>query len=129
MYEKVTLDNGLRLITAAMPATRSVAINFFIGTGSRYENDAEAGVSHFIEHMCFKGTSGGPLVEQTFDDAALEQVLLHQFGDVLGLDFLVENAFGIDDGDGADLAHAHATGGDNLDLARQAVALQFALES
>jgi len=56
LYEKVTLDNGLRLITAAMPATRSVSINFFIGTGSRYENDAEAGVSHFIEHMCFKGT-------------------------------------------------------------------------
>ncbi len=60
MYEKVTLDNGLRLITAPMPATRSVAINFFIGTGSRYEKDAEAGVSHFIEHMCFKGTAKRP---------------------------------------------------------------------
>ena len=60
MYEKVTLDNGLRLITAPMPATMSVAINFFIGTGSRYETDAEAGVSHFIEHMCFKGTKKRP---------------------------------------------------------------------
>jgi predicted Zn-dependent peptidase len=60
LYEKVTLDNGLRLITAAMPSTRSVAINFFIGTGSRYENDAEAGVSHFVEHMCFKGTAKRP---------------------------------------------------------------------
>ena len=60
MYEKVTLDNGLRLITSVMPSTRSVAINFFIGTGSRYESDAEAGISHFIEHMCFKGTEKRP---------------------------------------------------------------------
>ncbi len=60
MYEKVTLDNGLRLITSSMPSTRSVAINFFIGTGSRYENDTEAGVSHFIEHICFKGTEKRP---------------------------------------------------------------------
>jgi predicted Zn-dependent peptidase len=60
LYEKVTLDNGLRLITSPMPSTMSVAINFFIGTGSRYETDAEAGVSHFIEHMCFKGTKKRP---------------------------------------------------------------------
>jgi len=60
LYEKVTLDNGLRLITSVMPSTRSVAINFFIGTGSRYESDAEAGISHFIEHICFKGTEKRP---------------------------------------------------------------------
>ncbi len=60
MYEKATLDNGLRLITAAMPHTRSVSIGFFIGTGSRYETDAQAGVSHFIEHVCFKGTARRP---------------------------------------------------------------------
>jgi predicted Zn-dependent peptidase len=60
LYEKVTLDNGLRLITSSMPSTRSVAISFFIGTGSRYENDTEAGVSHFIEHICFKGTEKRP---------------------------------------------------------------------
>ena len=60
MYDKTTLDNGLRLITAAMPHTRSVSIGFFIGTGSRYETDAQAGVSHFIEHVCFKGTKTRP---------------------------------------------------------------------
>ncbi len=60
MYEKVTLDNGLRLITAPMPHTRSVAINFFIGTGSRYENEEQCGISHFIEHVCFKGTEKYP---------------------------------------------------------------------
>ena len=56
MYEKTILDNGLRLITVSMPHTRSVSINVFIGTGSRYETDANAGIAHFIEHLCFKGT-------------------------------------------------------------------------
>ena len=56
MYEKITLDNGLRLITSEMPHTRSVSVVFFLGVGSRYETDSVAGVSHFIEHLCFKGT-------------------------------------------------------------------------
>jgi predicted Zn-dependent peptidase len=60
LYQKVTLDNGLRLVTEAMPHTRSVSIGFFIGTGSRYETDKQAGISHFIEHLCFKGTSKRP---------------------------------------------------------------------
>jgi len=60
MYQKTTLDNGIRLITAAMPHTRSVSISFFIGTGSRYETEAQAGISHFIEHLCFKGTGARP---------------------------------------------------------------------
>jgi predicted Zn-dependent peptidase len=60
LYKKVTLDNGLRLITAEMPHTRSVAINFFIGAGSRYETEKQAGISHFIEHVCFKGTEKRP---------------------------------------------------------------------
>ena len=60
MYEKTILDNGLRLVTAAMPHTRAVSIGIFIGTGSRYETDAQAGISHFIEHLCFKGTPTHP---------------------------------------------------------------------
>ncbi len=56
MYQKVTLNNGLRIITANMPHTRSVSICIFIGTGSRYETEVQAGTSHFIEHMLFKGT-------------------------------------------------------------------------
>jgi len=39
-----------------MPHTRSVCVSLFIGTGSRYETDPEAGISHFIEHLLFKGT-------------------------------------------------------------------------
>ena len=54
------MDNGLRLVTAEMPHARSVSISFFIGTGSRYETGEQAGVSHFIEHLCFKGTPKRP---------------------------------------------------------------------
>jgi len=60
VYETIILDNGLRLITTPMPHTRSVAISFYIGTGSRYETEAQGGVSHFIEHLCFKGTEKRP---------------------------------------------------------------------
>lgn len=60
LYHKTTLDNGLRLITAPMPHTHSVSISFFIGTGSRHEVESQAGISHFIEHMCFKGTLKRP---------------------------------------------------------------------
>jgi len=51
-----TLSNGIRVITEPMPSVRSVAVGFWIGTGSRCETPAENGISHFIEHMLFKGT-------------------------------------------------------------------------
>ena len=57
MHHKTTLDNGLRVVTTSMPHTRSISLCFFVGVGSRYETDALAGVSHFIEHLCFKGTT------------------------------------------------------------------------
>lgn len=60
MYQKTTLDNGLRIVTESMPHTRSVSICIFIGTGSRYEADARAGISHFTEHLLFKGTKKRP---------------------------------------------------------------------
>jgi predicted Zn-dependent peptidase len=50
------LSNGIRVITEPMPAVRSVAVGLWIGTGSRCEKPAENGMSHFIEHMLFKGT-------------------------------------------------------------------------
>jgi len=56
VYQKTTLANGLRVITATMPHTRSVTVGVFVGTGSRYEEAENSGVSHFIEHVCFKGT-------------------------------------------------------------------------
>ena len=50
------LPNGLQIIGETSPAARSVAVGFFVRTGARDETPAEAGVSHFLEHMMFKGT-------------------------------------------------------------------------
>ncbi|MCS6863806.1 MAG: pitrilysin family protein [Gemmataceae bacterium] len=50
------LPNGLQLIGETSPAARSVAVGFFVRTGSRDEQPQESGVSHFLEHMVFKGT-------------------------------------------------------------------------
>lgn len=54
--EVTTLSNGIRVITEQMPHVRSVSMGIWIGTGSRRENAEENGISHFIEHMVFKGT-------------------------------------------------------------------------
>jgi len=51
------LDNGLRIITEAMPHVRSVSVGVWISTGSRRESADLNGISHFIEHMLFKGTT------------------------------------------------------------------------
>jgi len=71
-YQKTTLPNGLRLLTREMPHTRSASIIFLFGVGSRYESDAEAGLSHFIEHMRFKGTERRPQAQDI--SAAIEGV-------------------------------------------------------
>jgi predicted Zn-dependent peptidase len=60
LYQKTTLDNGLRVISSTMPHTHSVCIAIFINIGSRYEDDREAGTSHFIEHILFRGTQKRP---------------------------------------------------------------------
>jgi predicted Zn-dependent peptidase len=60
LHEKTTLDNGLRIVSTTMPYTRSVSICFFTGIGSRYESSREAGISHFVEHLIFKGTEKRP---------------------------------------------------------------------
>jgi len=55
-YQKTTLDNGLRIVTEKLPYVQSVSVGIWVNIGSRDEQDAEAGLSHFIEHMIFKGT-------------------------------------------------------------------------
>lgn len=55
-FQRSELPNGLRVLTAPMPHTHSVALSIYVGTGSRYEQESEAGISHFLEHMLFKGT-------------------------------------------------------------------------
>jgi predicted Zn-dependent peptidase len=68
MYNKAVLDNGLRVITSPMPQSRSVCLVVFIGTGSCYETKEEAGISHFIEHLSFKGTQRRPTSKEITQD-------------------------------------------------------------
>lgn len=56
MYNKITLDNGLRIVTEYIPYVKSVSIGIWVEAGSRKETIENNGVSHFIEHMLFKGT-------------------------------------------------------------------------
>jgi predicted Zn-dependent peptidase len=70
MYRKTVSDNGLRIVTSEMPHTRSVCISIFVGAGSRYELPEQAGLSHFVEHLCFKGTEKRPTskeISETID--------------------------------------------------------------
>jgi predicted Zn-dependent peptidase len=64
MFQKTTLKNGLRIITSEMPQMQSVATDIFIGAGSRYENKQDNGISHFLEHMMFKGTKKRPTAKK-----------------------------------------------------------------
>ncbi|MCX8109710.1 MAG: insulinase family protein [Syntrophorhabdaceae bacterium] len=56
MYRKTILDNGITIVTESIPYFSSVSIGLWWKTGSRYEDEWNNGISHFIEHMLFKGT-------------------------------------------------------------------------
>jgi len=64
VYQKSVLGQGLRIMTSTMPHTRSVSVGFFIRVGSRYESERENGITHFIEHMLFKGTKKRPTARE-----------------------------------------------------------------
>ena len=69
MYgEKTTLANGVRVLSFSMPHVRSVSMILTFNIGSRSETDEHAGVSHFIEHMLFKGTTTRPSPEQVAEE-------------------------------------------------------------
>ncbi|MFZ3371803.1 MAG: insulinase family protein, partial [Desulfitobacteriaceae bacterium] len=57
MYQKTVLPNGVRVITEEIEHVRSVSIGLWVGAGSRDEVKGYEGISHFIEHMFFKGTA------------------------------------------------------------------------
>jgi predicted Zn-dependent peptidase len=59
-YERHTLDNGLRILTANMPEAQSVTCMVMLAAGSRYETPETNGIAHFSEHMFFKGTERRP---------------------------------------------------------------------
>lgn len=60
VYQKFILDSNIRLIVNELPHTRSVTTSVYVATGARYEAERVGGISHFIEHMLFKGTTKRP---------------------------------------------------------------------
>ncbi|NGQ94061.1 insulinase family protein [Brevibacillus sp. SYP-B805] len=70
MIQRYICENGLRIVTEKIPSVRSVALGIWVGTGSKYENDTINGISHFLEHMFFKGTTSRTAKEiaETFDE-------------------------------------------------------------
>jgi len=60
MFKKTTFQNGLRLITIPQESARAVTALILVGTGSKYETKENNGISHFLEHMYFKGTKKRP---------------------------------------------------------------------
>src|SRR5262245_57101372 len=56
MFAKAVLDNGIRVVSHEMPDHRSVSLGIWVENGSRHESPSENGISHFIEHLLFKGT-------------------------------------------------------------------------
>jgi len=73
-HRLTTLDSGLRVVTEHMGSVRSAALGFFVGAGSRGEREEEAGLSHFLEHMLFRGTDRyrSAEIDQLFDAMGAE---------------------------------------------------------
>jgi len=69
-----TLPSGVRVVTEHVPGVRSVALGFWVRTGSRNETPAQAGLSHFLEHLLFKGTDrfSSLEIDETFDAMGAE---------------------------------------------------------
>ena len=66
--QKITLKNGLRIITAPMSGTKTAAVLVGVGAGSRYETKKINGISHFLEHMHFKGTKKRPTTQSIAEE-------------------------------------------------------------
>jgi predicted Zn-dependent peptidase len=73
-HRLTTLDSGVRIVTEAMPSVRSVSLGLWIGTGSRTESEDQAGLSHLLEHLLFKGSSrfSSLEIDQIFDAMGAE---------------------------------------------------------
>lgn len=73
-YDLTVLPNGLRVITEEMPSLRSIAVGCWVDTGTRDERSSEAGASHFLEHLLFKGSErlSARTIAETFDAIGAE---------------------------------------------------------
>ncbi len=73
-HQITTLESGVRVVTERVPSVRSVALGFWIATGSVSEHEEQAGISHLLEHMLFRGTEsyGSEEIDQIFDAMGAE---------------------------------------------------------
>ena len=73
-HQTTTLPSGVRVVTERVPGVRSVALGFWIATGSVSERDDQAGISHLLEHMLFRGSArfGSQEIDQIFDEMGAE---------------------------------------------------------
>jgi len=100
-HHVTTLPNGVRVASEAMPGLRSVALGVFVGVGSRDEPAGHAGISHFIEHLLFRGTDRHSALEiaQIFDrfGAELNAATSREFTEIYArvIDSHVDTAFSV----------------------------------
>ncbi len=67
MFEERKLKNGIRVVAERMESMNSIAMGVYVGCGSRYENEKDNGIAHFIEHMLFKGTGRRSAADIAYD--------------------------------------------------------------
>ena len=100
-HHVTTLPNGVRVASEAMPGLRSVALGVFVGVGSRDEPAGHGGISHFIEHLLFRGTDAHSALEiaQIFDrfGAELNAATSREFTEIYArvIDSHVDTAFSV----------------------------------
>src|SRR4030065_1580881 len=63
-YQLDKLSNGIRVITVEMPTLESATVTYWVGVGSRFEHESVSGLSHFLEHMVFKGSKKRPSAKE-----------------------------------------------------------------
>ncbi len=70
MIQRHICENGLRIVTEKISSVRSVALGIWVGTGSKFESEQNNGISHFLEHMFFKGTAtrSAKEIAESFDE-------------------------------------------------------------
>lgn len=68
IYKKTTLKNGLRILTIPVVGTQTATVMLMVGVGSRFESEKQAGLSHFVEHMLFKGTEKRPTAQSISEE-------------------------------------------------------------
>jgi predicted Zn-dependent peptidase len=66
--QKTTLPNGVRVVTESIGHVQSISLGIWVATGARYESEERRGISHFLEHMLFKGTERRPSAKQIADE-------------------------------------------------------------